>query len=260
MKIECPECGSISLEIDENEILCKFCGLLFTMEESLESKKIIDNNEDILMDNEKEQTKGLVILKNVLKARDADEVAVIRAFKILEEASEILELPPEVRIRAAEIYKKAAIEGITRGRSMNSIIAASTYIACKLLDYPITLDFLARTYNENRKSVYKSAKLLINKLKISFDKKSVLDYIYMVAIKIRLNDQEAINLALDMMKKGLKKINISGKMKQGYAGAALYLAARKRGKKVTLRQISAALNITEVTLWKRSKDLKSVLK
>jgi transcription initiation factor TFIIB len=74
-----------------------------------------------------------------------------QAFSELRRLSEKLSISESVTEKAAHIYRKALERKLVRGRSINTIIAASLYAACRDREIPRTLKDVAAVSNIKKK-------------------------------------------------------------------------------------------------------------
>jgi transcription initiation factor TFIIB len=76
-------------------------------------------------------------------AHDSTNRNLIQAFSELDKLKDKLGLPDAVIERTAYIYRKAQQRGLVRGRTIDAILAAASYIACRDLNVPKTLKEVA---------------------------------------------------------------------------------------------------------------------
>jgi transcription initiation factor TFIIB len=69
--------------------------------------------------------------------------------------------------RTAYVYRKAQQRRLVRGRTINAILAAASYIACRDLNVPKTLKEVAAASSLKLKTLSKSYRVLVFKLNIS---------------------------------------------------------------------------------------------
>ena len=155
---------------------------------------------------------------------------------------------------AAKIYRDAAKNKLIRGRSIDGMVAASLYTACRRYGVPRTLDEISGASNISKKQLGKNYRFLRRELKIKMEPTSPTDYISRFASKLGLSGVieakavEIINLAI---KEGLG----SGKGPAGVAAAALYVASLLLGERKTQSEIANVAGVTEVTIRNRYKEL-----
>ena len=78
------------------------------------------------------------------QSRPATAINLMQAFNELDVLSDKLALPDAVVEKTAYIYRKAQRRGLVRGRSINALLAASAYIACREVEIPRTLRDIAQ--------------------------------------------------------------------------------------------------------------------
>ena len=176
------------------------------------------------------------------------------AMNELERLSDKLHIPSSIRGRAAVIYRKALNEGLVRGRSIAAIVAGALYVACRFAKIPKSLKEVAKASIRDEKEVARSYRLLVRRLKLEMPIHDPLEYISKIAGKAGLSG-EIQGLAVRILRKAQRKRLTTGKDPRGVAAAALYIACKLKGKKVTQKEIALAANITEVTLRNRKKGL-----
>ncbi len=176
------------------------------------------------------------------------------AMNELERLSDKLHIPSSIRGRAAIIYRKALDEGLVRGRSIAAIVAGALYAACRLAKIPKSLKEIGEASIRDEREVARSYRLIVRRLKLEMPIHAPLNYISKIAGKSGLSG-EIQGLAVRMVRKAQRKRLTAGKDPRGVAAAALYIACKLKGKKVTQKEIASAANITEVTLRNRKRGL-----
>src|SRR5205807_8446722 len=84
------------------------------------------------------------------------------AFGELDSLKDKLGLSDAIGEKTAYIYRKAQQKGMMRGRSINAVLAAAIYIACRQMEVPRTLDEIVKISNIKRKSIAKCHRNLIS--------------------------------------------------------------------------------------------------
>ncbi len=170
-----------------------------------------------------------------------------------------LDITKGVKESAAIIYHKALDRNIIRGRSINTMITATLYIACKLRKVPVTLDDILKYTQINKKKLGRAYRLLIQGLGIKIPILNAKDFISRICADLELSNQvqkkacEIINLANNQ--------NITtGKEPMGLAAAAIYIAGILEDERITQMKLAKMTHISEVTIRSRCKDLKTKLK
>ena len=281
----CPECSSIHLTYDDQkgEIICNECGLLI-------EEKMVDTGHDVGGQFDKNEKKGrggapLSIQKfdsglttnvgeisdiyklepgqtrkflRLKKWQERVSTSIERNLRLamaeLRRVASFLNLPTVVREESSRVYRFVLQRGLVRGRSMESVIAACIYAACRSYNIPRTLDEIATASDVPRKEIGRTYRFIIRKLKIKVKPSSPKDYISRFSSILHLSPK-AQNHALKILKKADISELTSGRGPAGIAAASLYVAALMNDEKKTQREVADVAGITEVTIRNRYKEL-----
>lgn len=281
----CPECGSINLTHDnqKGEIICNDCGLLI-------EEKMVDTGQDLGGQFDKSEKKGrggapLSIQKfdsglttnvgeisdiyrleagqtrkflRLKKWQERVSTSIERNLRLamaeLRRVASYLNLPTVVRDESSRVYRFVLQRGLVRGRSMESVIAACIYAACRSYNIPRTLDEIAAASDVPRKEIGRTYRFIIRKLGIKVKPSSPKDYISRFSSILHLSPKTQ-NEALKILKKADISELTSGRGPAGIAAAALYVAALINDEKKTQREVADVAGITEVTIRNRYKEL-----
>lgn len=172
-----------------------------------------------------------------------------------------LELPKDVFYEVIKIFKLARSKKLMMGRSVDIVLPACIYCACRVHGIPISVEEIIKYERIPKKSVNKMYKLIHNeiltKLDLKFQIFSFIDYIEDFVEKLKLSSCcrkmaiKIINLAKS------NGFELSGKDPKGIAAAALYYSSRQCNERLTQARISKIANISEVTLRSRLREVKS---
>ncbi|RMD67900.1 hypothetical protein D6817_00215 [Candidatus Pacearchaeota archaeon] len=281
----CPECNSINLIYDNQsgEIVCHDCGLVV-------EEKIVDTGHESGGKFDKSDKKGrggaplsmqkydrglttnvgeMVDIykleggqtRKFLRLRRWQErvsTSIERNLRLamaeLRRVASYLNLPSVIREEASRIYRYVLQRGLVRGRSMESVIAACIYAACRSYNIPRTLDEIAEASDVERKEIGRTYRFIIRKLKIKITPSSPKDYILRFASILHLSPRTQ-NKAFQILKRADVSELTSGRGPAGIAAAALYVAALLNNEKRTQREVADIAGITEVTIRNRYKEL-----
>ncbi len=281
----CPECNSINITYEEQqgEIICNDCGLLI-------EEKMVDTGQDAGGQFDKNDKKGrggaplsaqkydkglttnigeisdiyrleagqtrkfLRLKKWQERVSTSIERNLRLAMSELRRVSSFLSLPSVVRDEAVRVYQFVLQRGLVRGRSMESVIAACIYAACRSYNIPRTLDEIANASDVPRKEIGRTYRFIIRKLGIKVKPSAPKDYITRFSSILHLSPK-AQNAALNILKKAEITELTSGRGPAGIAAAALYVAALMSDEKKTQREVADVAGITEVTIRNRYKEL-----
>lgn len=288
----CPYCGSkrLFLSYDRGEIACVECGSVvvirrldrgpdwraFTSEEKEKRSRtgppvkpslITPSATSATIDWSGKDAFGRKLSSkqkfDMLRLRKWHKVSIsssiernlVQAIEKLERLSSQLGLPTQVRDEALLIYKNAINRGLVKGRSINSVVAASLYAACRRLKIPITLDEFAKyTEAAERKDIARCYRFLVKDANIKVNVSDPIDFIerliHLLGIRPTIYSR-AKEIILNARERGLT----AGKDPAGLAAAAVYIAATLDGEKLTQKDVAKAANVTEVTVRNRFKEL-----
>ncbi len=282
---KCPECGSIHLTYDDQkgEVICNDCGLLV-------EEKMVDTGQDVRGQFDKSEKKsrggaplsmqkfdkGLTTnvgeISDIYKLESGQTRKFLRLKKWQERVSTSIErnlrlamaelrrvasflnLPTVVRDEASRVYNYVLQRGLVRGRSMESVIAACIYAACRSYNIPRTLDEISNASDVERKEIGRTYRFIIRKLNIKVTPSSPKDYISRFSSILNLSPKTQ-NDAIKILKKAEISELTSGRGPAGIAAAALYVAALLNDEKKTQREVADVAGITEVTIRNRYKEL-----
>ncbi|BBD73894.1 transcription initiation factor IIB [Sulfodiicoccus acidiphilus] len=182
-----------------------------------------------------------------------------QAMNELERIGNLLGLPKSVKDEAATIYRKAVERGLVRGRSIESVVAASIYVACRRLKVARSLDEIAQYTKANRKEVARCYRLLLKELSISVPVSNARDYITRIGALLNLSGA-SMKYAAEILEKAKDMGLTAGKDPAGLAAAAIYIAALLHDERKTQKEIAQVAGVTEVTVRNRYKELVQELK
>jgi transcription initiation factor TFIIB len=190
--------------------------------------------------------------------RTSSDIRFVQAFNELDILKDKLALPDVVVEKSAYIYRKAKSNGLTCGRTISGLVAASIYIACREMSTPRTLKDIATAANINRKHLAKTYRLLLMKLGIKVPLVDQIKCIAKVANNANLTEKTK-RQAIRIMNEVTEKQISAGKNPMGFAATILYLSCLKTGENKTQTDIAEAAGVTDVTIRNRFKELKSKL-
>jgi transcription initiation factor TFIIB len=235
----------------------------------------IDAQGKVLPPNKREQAKMLRKWHSHMRANSSIDRNLTRALYELERICSQLNLSRSVKDRAAFIYRNAIKQNLIRGRSIESMIAACIYTACRYRTVPILYEDIMRVSRVNKKDLHRCYRLIYDQLqkdniKITIDNKLHLNHTNIIPLnspknflsrysaELGLSPQTQL-LARKILDYAMNLRILGGKDPSGLAAAALYIAAIKNNEKKTQRDVATVASITEVTVRNRYKDLVAAL-
>ncbi|MFO8110520.1 MAG: transcription initiation factor IIB [Thermoplasmata archaeon] len=292
---ECPECGSkhLAQDYDRGELVCEECGLVvddqyvdegpewraFDMQQEQSrartgapmtqmvhdkglSTGIDQSNRDSygrsIPSKKKAQIYRLRKWQRRIRVSDATERNLAYALTELDRMASTMGLPKNIRESAAVIYRNAVKKNLIRGRSINSVVAASLYAACRKANVPRTLDEIAEATSSDRKEIGRTYRFLSRELVLKLKPTRPEEYLSRFCSELGLSGKVQ-RKADDIIKKAEKAELISGKGPTGLAAASIYIASIQENQRRTQREVADVAAVTEVTVRNRYKELVDVL-
>lgn len=274
----CPECGGIIQDFYERgETVCKSCGLII-FERGLDlnhsgirayTKQEKDKKErtgcpiSILMPDIGLST---VIDRTKIKNPDLRRAAkwnthmtwekrnMLIAITELKRIGSNLNFPDRVKKSAVHLYKEVFKRKLLRGRSINGMVAACSYFVCKEEKVPITLQEILDEASINANIVKKCYKILVRELNLKSPHIDPISLIPRYCADLGL-PIEVEKEAIKVLKSFICKTSICGKDPKGLCAGSIYLVAKLKNRRVSQKEISQVINVTEVTLRSRYKEL-----
>ena len=274
----CPECGGNIISLQEKgEIVCGQCGLVirerildiyhsgkraFTKQEK-ESRERTGSPISILLPD---MCLSTVIDKHNIKNPDLKRAAkwnsrmtwdkrnMLIATTELKRIGSNLNLPDHIKKSAIRLYKEAFKKKLLRGRSINGMVAACLYFACREKKIPRTLQEILDETLINAKNVRRCYRTLIRELNLKAPSTDPISLIPRYIAELNL-DAEIENTTIDILKKFVTNFSTSGKDPKGLCAGALYLVCKIRNKRISQKEIANLVGVTEVTLRSRYKEL-----
>ena len=288
---ECPECTSVHLVKDYKraELVCGNCGLVITeqlIDEGPEwrafdseqnderartgapasylihdkglSTEIGWQNRDFygrrLPHKNRAQVYRMRKWQHRTKVSNSTERNITVALNELNKLASKMGLPKSVKEAAAVIYRKAAAKSLIRGRSIETVMTASIYAACRQCDLPRSLNEIAAVSSMGKKEIGRTYRFLVRKLKISMTPTKPQNYVQRLCSELGLSGN-TLTITNDILNKATEYELTSGRGPLGVAAASTYIASVLSGERRTQKEIAEAAGVTEVTIRNRYKEL-----
>ena len=159
--------------------------------------------------------------------------------------------------KAAHIYRKSMSKKLIRGRSIQGLVAACLYAACRNTETPRTLNDIADGINIRKKDLARCYRLICRELDLKMPVADPVKGLSRIASLAKLSEKTKRN-AIHILNQAKHLGMAAGKDPMGMAAAALYLACINNGEPKSQRDISRASGVTEVTIRNRCANLKEI--
>ena len=293
-KQKCPSCNKTTLITDDNsgEVFCKTCGIVLsegseasgpewrsfandgvdksrtgagtslTMHDMGLSTVIGAVNKDStgkpLSSAMKQSFDRIRTWDSRSQSHSATDKNLRQALSEMDKLKDKLSLTDAVIEKAAYIYRKSVEKKLVKGRSIQGLVAACVYAACRDTETPRTLGNVADGINIRRKDVARCYRLVFRELDLKVPVADPVNGIPRIASIAGLGEKTK-RKAVEILRKAKKIGVVAGKDPTGLAAAALYLACITEGGNKTQKQISEASGVTEVTIRNRCAGLRVFL-
>ncbi len=288
---KCPECKSSHLvrDYERGELVCEDCGLVldeqfvdqgpewrafdaeqgekrartgapmtYTIHDKGLSTEIGWKNKDSygksIPTRNRAQLYRLRKWQRRIRVSNATERNLAFALSELDRMASGMGLPRYVRETAAMIYRKAVNKNLIRGRSIEGVVAASLYAACRQCNVPRTLDEIASASRVGRKEIGRTYRFMTRELKLRLMPTSPQDYISRFCSELKLSG-DVQTKTIEILKKADEKELTSGRGPTGVAAAAVYISSILCNERRTQREVADIAGVTEVTIRNRYKEL-----
>jgi len=173
----------------------------------------------------------------------------------LDRLSSQLGLNKSIKELAALLYRKLIVRRLARSRSIDAMVGASIYAACRLRNAPRSLEEIARHSRVSRKKIGQHYRLLVEKLSLKMPISDPANYVPRFVTELDLPGivQQKVIEILEKAKEN--RTLVTGRDPRGLAAAAIYIASILTDHRVTQRDIAMAAGVTEVTVRNRYKEL-----
>lgn len=193
------------------------------------------------------------------QAQTSSDRNLRQALNEMNKLKDKLALTDTVIEKAAYIYRKALEKKLVRGRSIQGLVAACLYAACRNTETPRTLQDIAKGMDIKKKDIARCYRLVFRELELKMpvvDPVKGVSRIASIAGLTEKTKRKAIQILNQAKDIGL----VAGKDPMGIAAASLYLACISTKEIKSQKEISIASGITEVTIRNRCAGLRTMLK
>ena len=192
------------------------------------------------------------------RVSSSTERTLASALSEMHRMADTLNLPKNILETASVIYRKATKKRLNRGRSVQGMAVAAIYLACRRCGLVRTLGEMAQASGINRKEVGRYYRFLGKELDYFVPSVKAEGYVTRLCNELALHGKGE-EAAYKIVKAARKLRLTSGRGAKGVAAAASYLASTVVGEHRTQREVAEAMDVTEVTIRNRYKELREKL-
>ena len=289
-EVVCPECGGrLTEDATHGETVCEECGLVveegeidhgpewraFDSAERDEKKRTgapttrmmhdkglssqigwqdKDAYGNALSARKRQQMQRLRTWDERFRTRDSKERNLKQALGEIERMSSALGLSQDVKETASVIYRRALSEDMLPGRSIEGIATAALYAAARQAGVPRSVDEVAAVSRVEEMEFKRAYRYVVRELGLEIAPPNPDEYLPRFASDLEVNN-ETETRARELLRTAAEKGVHSGKSPVGLAAAALYAAALLTNQRITQDEVSAAADVSTVTIRNRYQEL-----
>ncbi len=297
--LRCPTCNNSDYatvtDPESGEVICSNCGIVildriedyvheerrtFSWEETYNRSRVgspaslafhdrglctvigkanIDANGKALDTASLHKVEKLRRLNSWINVQNSSEKSLRRAFQKLDSLKDKLGLSDPIVEKSAYIFRKVHERQLVRGRTIDGMLSAAVYTACREMGAAITLKDIASASNLTQKDLSRNYRVLVFELDIKVPIIDPMKCISKLSNKLGIKEK-AKKQAMHIMSEVIKREMSSGKIPMGLAASVLYLSCQISGEIISQANVAHAAGTTEVTIRNRFKDLIRVSK
>jgi transcription initiation factor TFIIB len=142
--------------------------------------------------------------------------------------AEKLALSESVAERAVQLYRKAAIVGLTWGRPMVEVASATLYAACREGSIPRSLEEVVKESGTDKKQTSACYRKLLWMLDLKMPVPDPVRFVASIASRAEVSERSK-RKAVELLRRLAETGVAFGKGTQGFAATVVYLACRLEG-------------------------------
>ena len=193
------------------------------------------------------------------QAHTSSERNLRQALNEMSKLKDKLALTDLVIEKSAYIYRKSLEKKLVKGRSIQGLVGACMYAACRNTETPRTLQDIANGMNVRKKDIARCYRLIFRELELKMPVIDPVKGVSRIASIAKLSEKSK-RIAIQILNQAKDSGLVAGKDPMGIAAASLYLACINTGEIKSQKEISIASGITEVTIRNRCVGLREMLK
>lgn len=283
----CPECGGSPLVHDQAsaEVVCTCCGFVvttklaargpewraFTPEQHIRKTRVgapytfAIHDKGLSTNIERRDIRGYPSEKRAQLYRlrrwqrrtrfsSYEEKSLASALTEMHRVADPLNLPRNILETAAIVYRKAVKKHLIRGRSVQGMIVAAIYLACRQCKILRTIEELSQAAGINKVEVARYYRMLIKNFGYFVSPLKASRYITRFCSELGLSGEKE-EVAYELLQAARELRLTYGRAAKGIAAASCYIASKLFRDYRTQREVAETARITEVTIRNRYKEL-----
>lgn len=188
------------------------------------------------------------------KVSDSTERNLASALSSITAICNKLNLPSNIVETSSMIYRLALKRSLIKGRTIQSIAAASVYMACRQCEVVRSLEEIALASNIPKKEAARNYRFLVKEINPKVPLTAPSSHVSKIVNKLDLSGATEV-LALEVLNQASEMKLTVGRSPSGMAAASIYISTYLTGTRITQSEIAKEAQVTEVTIRNRYKEL-----
>lgn len=177
-----------------------------------------------------------------------------RALGEIDRLASELNIPEDARTTGTSIYRQLRRDGKLPGRSVEEVVAASLYLACRDDKIPRSPDEFVAHIEYDRTTFLRAATYIEEVMKLDIPPASPQIYLDKIGDELAL-EQETIEEARKLVQIAEQEGTLTGVSPTGGAAGAIYAAGQLTDERLTQASVSDAADVSEVTIRNRYQEI-----
>ncbi|MEM0373161.1 MAG: transcription initiation factor IIB family protein [Sulfolobaceae archaeon] len=280
----CPNCGSSALAVIDGRETCTSCGFVieeyvidegpewraYTPQDRLERERtgagLTPKVHDRGLYTDIGRSRGsrisssrllkMKMLQRKIRVSSSDRKIVTYLSELNNECSK-LGLPERIKETAATILRKVVEAGGDKRLNKTALILVTIFYACRVMRYPIDENEIIKRYGLTKSDIWnpiKRVQMIVKSNSMFHSRISPKDYIPKIVSKLGL-PQYIVSKSAELVEKMHSEGLTSGKGYIAISAASVYLMSTLFDNKKTQKEVADVVNITEVTVRNRYRDI-----
>ncbi|MFB6181061.1 MAG: transcription initiation factor IIB family protein [Candidatus Nanohalobium sp.] len=165
-----------------------------------------------------------------------------------------LGLPDSVSEEAARLLEKSREEGIVKGRNLEVLVAALTFLVARNQGTPRTLDEFAEAISTKKRKLGKTYRYAARELDIPIQPAKPEDFVPRFGEQLGFNGREQAH-AKRIIDEAREEGLLAGKSPKSVVAGVFYIVSSLEDKELTQKEIAEKVGVTEVTVRKNYSDI-----
>ncbi len=168
-----------------------------------------------------------------------------------------LALSNTLKEKSIHLYKKIIEKNIPKGRSVDAMVAATIYAACRDSNISCTLNDVTEATGLRKNLIAKCYRAILVTLNLQMPVSDIDQCVLRITKNMEISEKVK-QKTMSILDDAKKANHLAGKDPMGVSAAAIYLASMDAGEKISQGELARISMLTEVTIRNRYKGLRSI--